>query len=329
MKSRISIAVLLSMLLCIQGSAFAQSAAPGSEKIILDTDIGDDIDDAFALGLLLSSPEVDLLGVTTAYGNTHLRARLAKRYLCGVGECKIPVSAGPEAEQKSVFTQARWAQRYPEQPWPDAISFILDTIRENPGQVTLISIAPLSNVGALIDRDPATFRTLKRVVIMGGSIRRGYGDLGYLPDRGPEAEYNIMMDIPAAKKLFASGVPLYVMPLDSTQLKLDEVKRNVLFSQSTPLTDTLALLYHQWTASTDNPTPTLFDAMAAAYALNPELCPTQPMHIVVDDKGFTRPEPGEPNANVCLQSSPDKFFDFYLHRVLNNKLPDGAPPVQP
>lgn len=320
MKHHISIALSLSLLLLSQGSAFAQSAVPTRDKIIFDTDIGDDIDDAFALGLLLSSPEVDLLGVTTAYGNTHLRARLVKRYLCGVGECSIPVSVGPESASKSIFTQARWAERYPDETRPDAISFILDAIRKNPAQITLISVAPLTNVGALIDRDPATFRKLKRVVIMGGSIRRRFGDLGYLPDRGPEPEYNIRMDIPAARKLFSSGVPLYVMPLDATLLELDEVKRDILFSQSTPLTDTLTLLYYQWTASTQNPTPTLFDAMAVAYALDPDLCPTQPMHILIDDKGYTRTEPGDANSNVCLQSSSDKFFDFYMHRVLNSKM---------
>jgi purine nucleosidase len=327
MKRHISIALSLSVLLFGHGSALAQNVVPTRDKIIFDTDIGDDIDDAFALSLLLSSPEVDLLGVTTAYGNTHLRARLVKRYLCGVRECNIPVSAGPVTESKSIFTQAHWAERYPDRRWPDAIDFTLDEIRKNQGQITLISVAPLTNVGALIDRDPATFRKLKRVVIMGGSIRRRYGDLGYLPDRGPEPEYNIMMDKPAARKLFSSGVPLYVMPLDSTQLKLDEVKRDILFSQSTPLTDTLALLYYQWTVSTQNPTPTLFDAMAVAYALNPDLCPTQPMHIVIDDNGYTRAESGVPNANVCLQSSSDKFFDFYMHRVLNSKMHSDSDPT--
>ena len=332
-KRRISIALLLSALLSIHAATFAQDSAPAPQKVILDTDIGDDIDDAFALGLLLSSPkQVDLLGVTTAYGDTHLRAREVKRYLCEVGKCDISVSAGPETVSKTTFTQARWAERYPEKPWPDAIGFILDAIRKYPGQITLIEIAPQTNIGALIDRDPAAFRKLKRVVMMGGSIYRGYGDLGYLPNRGPDPEYNIRMDVPAAKKLFASGVPIFVMPLDSTQLKLDDVKRDILFSRSTPLTDTLALLYDQWTASTQNPTPTLFDAMAAAYALNPSLCPTRPMRIVVDDQGYTRVVPGPANAQVCLESSPDKFFDFYLHRVLDNTLhppapcPEGAEP---
>ena len=84
------------------------------------------------------------------------------------------------------------------------------------------------NVGAAIDKDAATFRKLKRVVLMGGSVRRGYGDLGYTAPVPPMPEWNILNDVASAQKLFASGVPLYVMPLDSTQLKLDEVKRAFL-----------------------------------------------------------------------------------------------------
>ncbi len=304
------------------GRAFAQTATPamiGPQKIILDTDIGDDIDDAFALALALSSNRVQLLGVTTAWGDTDRRARLVQRFLTQTNHRNIPVAAGLKTTAHSSFTQARWADAYPEpaQGWPNAIDFVLDAIGKNPGQITLVSIAPFSNVGALIDKDPATFRMLKRVVIMGGSIRRGYGDLGYLPNRGPSPEYNILMDIPAARKLFASGVPLYVMPLDSTQLKLDEVMRAKLFSQGTPSTDALALLYQQWTASTGNPTPTLFDAMAVAEVVDPSLCPTQPMRIRIDDQGYTRVEPETPNANVCLRSDSDRFFHFYFHTVLD------------
>lgn len=319
MKSRALLLTLIALLCCCR-RALAQEPAPAPQKVIFDTDIGDDIDDAFALGLLLSSPEVQVLGVTTAYGDTDLRARLTERYLCSVGKSGIPVTAGPRTPTRSPFTQARWAQRFPNRQWPDAIDFTLNEIRKYPGQITLISVAPFSNVGALIDRDPATFRKLKRVVIMGGSIKRGYGDLGYGPAHGPDPEYNILMDIPSAKKLFTSGVPLYVMPLDSTQLKLELTMRNAIFSASKPLTDVLALLYHDWTASTLNPTPTLFDAMAAAYALHPDLCPTTPMHIVVDDKGFTREEPGPPNAQVCLSSDSDKFFHFYIDRILKENL---------
>ncbi len=79
----------------------------------------------------------------------------------------------------------------------------------------------------------------------------------------------------------------------------------------------MALLYQQWTASTGNPTPTLFDAMAVAEVVDPSLCPTQPMRIRIDDQGYTRVEPGTPNANVCLRSDSDRFFHFYFHTVLD------------
>lgn len=297
------------------------------QRVIFDTDIGDDLDDAFALALALSSSKLQVMGVTTAWGDTSLRAQLAARLLAQTGNSEVPVAAGPKTESNSPFTQRRWAEGWPQpkQGWPDAIEFTLELIRRNPGQITLISVSPFSNVGALIDRDAETFRKLKKVIIMGGSIRRGYGDLGYLADHGPDPEYNILLDIPSARKLFASGVPLYVMPLDSTQLKLQEVLRNTLFSQGTPTTDALALLYAQWTASTQNPTPTLFDAMAVAAAIDPGLCPTEPMHIDVDSKGYTRETPGKPNAQVCLNSNSEKFFDFYIHTVLHpSRLPAGT-----
>jgi purine nucleosidase len=314
------IAAAASSGLCQELSTQDTTLRSNPQKIIFDTDIGDDIDDAFALALALSMPKVQILGVTTAWGDTDLRARLTTRFLAQTGHSSIRVAAGPKTHASSQFTQARWARAFPapSNGWPDAIELILNAIRHNPGQITLISVAPFSNVGALIDKDPDTFRKLKQVVIMGGSIRRGYGDLGLAPDHGPDREYNILMDIASARKLFSSGVPLYVMPLDSTQLKLDEVKRNILFSHGSQLTDTLTLLYQQWTAATGNPTPTLFDAMAVASAIDPTLCPTQQMHIDIDDKGYTRRTEGEPNANVCLGSNSDQFFHFYFSAILGD-----------
>jgi len=293
--------------------AQAPRPTPAKTKIILDTDMGDDVDDAFALALALSSPELEIAGITTAWGDTHLRAKLVDRFLAETSHTGVPVAEGLATQSKTPFTQARWAQAGPpSQPHPQAVDFLLRQIHENPGELTLVAIGPLTNIGAAIDQDPATFRKLKRVVLMGGSIRRRYGDLGYAPDRGPEPEYNILSDIPAAQKLFASGVPLFMMPLDSTQLKLDEVKRAILFSAATPLTNALAALYYQW----GQQTPTLFDAMAVAYAIDPTLCPAQPFHIEVDKLGFTRPANGAPNASVCLDSNSEQFFRFLLPRLM-------------
>jgi inosine-uridine nucleoside N-ribohydrolase len=292
--------------------AWPQST-PAPEKIIIDTDIGDDIDDAFAVALALRSPEVEILGISTTFGDTETRARLVDRLLAETGRSGIPVVAGKAAKVDSVFTQRRYAEsgQFAPSSHADAVTFILDRIRRYPAEVTLVAIGPLVNVGALIDKDPATFAKLRRVVLMGGSIERGYGDVGYAPAHGPDSEWNIENDIPSARKLFASGVPVFMMPLDSTQLRLDEVKREILFRSGTPLTDELTLLYHHWGSLT----PTLFDAMAVAYVVKPELCPVKPLRIRVDDEGYTRTESGTPNVQVCLDSDPEVFFRFYLPRV--------------
>jgi inosine-uridine nucleoside N-ribohydrolase len=302
-------------------SSAQQRVATEPRKIIIDTDIGDDVDDAFAVGLALESPELKIVGITSAWGDTKLRARLLDRFLQETGHTDIPVAIGIEKHhpREAAFSQARWAEAGPPtKTHTAAVDFLLAQIRRQPGEITLVAIAPLTNIGAAIDRDPATFRKLKRVVMMGGSIYRGYDNPGGGVKNSPDREYNIAMDVQAAQKLFRSGVPLYVMPLDATQLNLDEGKREQVFTQSTPLTDALGLLYLQWSRVRRLQTPTMFDPMAVAYAMAPELCPTQPLRIVVDDEGYTRPEEGAPNAEVCLQSDATKFFAFFLPRLLKH-----------
>jgi purine nucleosidase len=288
--------------------------AAAREKIIIDTDIGDDIDDGFALALAVKSPELEILGVTTTFGDTETRARIVDRFLGELGRPEIPVMAGKPTAAKGPISQRHYAEggHFSKGSHPDAVAFILDQIRKHPGEITLVTIGPLMNVGAAIDQDAATFRRLKRVVLMGGSIRRGYGDLGYTPPVPAMPEWNILNDVPSAEKLLESGVPLDVMPLDSTQLKLDEVKRAFLFSQGTPLTDQLAVLYHLW----GQETPTLFDAMTVVFLLKPDLCPVTALHIRVDASGFTREEAGPPNAEVCLNSNAEDFFRFYLKTLV-------------
>ncbi len=289
----------------------ATSARP--EKVIIDTDIGDDIDDAFALALAVKSPELQVLGVTTTFGDTEARAKIAERLLTVVGRAEVPVMAGTPTPTKSRMSQRKYGEsgHFGKVSPEEGADFLLDQIRKYPGEITLIAIGPLMNVGAAIDKDAATFQKLKRVVLMGGSIRRGYGDLGYNAPVPPMPEWNILNDVASAQKLFASGVPLFVMPLDSTQLKMDEVKRAFLFSLGTPVTDQLAILYHLW----GQETPTLFDPMTVVFVLKPELCPVQGMRIQVDEKGFTREEPGTPNAQVCLNSNAEDFFKFYLKKM--------------
>ena len=316
---RITATLCLGLVWSVAG--FAQTKpANGPAKVIIDTDIGDDVDDAFAVDLMLVGPEVQVIGISSAWGDTALRARMLDRMLCETGRTEIPVRAGVVTKSTTKFSQAPWASAGIEHPHTDAIAFLLEQINKYPGEITLLTLGPLTNIGAAIDRDPATFRKLKRVVMMGGAIYRGYGDFQYTPPRPPDAEYNIAMDPAAAQKLFRSGVPIYMMPLDSTQIKFDETKRSLLATISTPMTDSLQILVAEWQRISNQVTPTLYDAVAAAYAIDPATCPATPLHIDVDDKGFTRPTPGTPNANVCLEPKEEAFYKLLMPRLLQQKL---------
>jgi inosine-uridine nucleoside N-ribohydrolase len=334
-----------------QQSSAAVATPAEPQLVILDTDIGDDIDDAFALALALRSPELKILGITTAYGDTDLRAKLVERFLGALAERflnaadqRIDVVPGVPTQHDNVFTQAAYAhgrsgplcsgpvsilftpftpeqadrwKRFDEQrKHHDAAGFLLDQIRAHPGEITLIAIGPLFNIQAAIERDPATFRKLKRVVLMGGSVYRGYdGKNG--ERRPPDAEWNINRDPAGAKALLASGVPVFAMPLDSTQIHLEAAERERIFSYGAPLTDQLTLLYHQWVAGTEGHplAPTLYDPVAVTYAIRPDLCPATPLRLEVDEKGFTRPVEGAPNAQVCLKSDKAGFLEFLMGRL--------------
>ena len=294
-----------------KGQAPTTTNVPAKQLVILDTDIGDDIDDTFALALVLHSPELQLLGVETAFGDTELRARLVDRFLAAVGRADIPVMAGVPRKQTNNFSQAAYARQWPERKHKSGVEFLLGQIRAHPDQITLIAIGPLSNIGAAIQRDPTTFKKLKRVVIMGGSVYRGYGD----KPTPPAPEWNILCDPAGAKALFGSGVPVFVMPLDSTQIHLENQALGAIFAHGSPLTDQLTLLYHQWTGAKEWHSPTLFDPVAVTYAIRPDLCPTTPIRLEVDDKGFTKPVAGPPNAQVCLHSDEKGFLELLLGRI--------------
>ncbi len=267
------------------GFAFAVTSlpAPSQVPIILDTDIGTDIDDAFALALIINSPELELLGVTTVAGDTQARARLAAKLLWEAGGRwrKVPVYAGEPGKPQPI-DQTRWANGFTSSAshTSGAVDFMKTEINRRPGKVTIIAIGELTNVAALLKSDPSMARKIKRIAMMGGSVARGYE-----PDSKPEAEWNIKSNPEAAQTVFSSGVPLLMAPLDVTaMLQLDAAGRHRVFTHLTPLTNALTILYHLW----GNETPTLFDPMAVAMLIDPGLCETQKLAIRVDAQGFTR-----------------------------------------
>jgi inosine-uridine nucleoside N-ribohydrolase len=286
--------------------------------VLLDTDIGDDFDDALALALILQSPELDLRGITTVFGDAHTRALIVCRLLYALGRNDIPVASGsaprpvPEFNGQMQYGLRPCFRKRPERA--SAVEFLYNQLKARPGELTLLAVGPLTNVAELLRQHPDCKPWIKRLVIMGGAVR-----VGYQMKPPAEPEWNIKCDPKAAQVVFASGVPLVVAPLDATaHLALGEEARQRLWSAGRPLTNELHALYQLW----DRKTPILFDPLAAALCLTEKFCTLEDMRLEVDDKGLTRAVKGKPNARVATATRRDEFLAWYTDRLTKaNPLP--------
>lgn len=272
--------------------------------IVLDTDIGSDIDDAFAVAMILQSKQLDLKAVTTVSGDTQARARIVAKMLTEGGKPSIPVAAGAP-DQKPAFAQARWAEGFtgPDLVAESAVDLLKQAIDSENNRMVVVAIGPLTNVAALLRQHPEERGRIREIVLMGGSIAHGY-----TPGSGATAEYNIAADPAAARSVFSSGVPIRMAPLDVTAgLQLDETQRQKIFGQHTAITDALQSLYRLW----GEPTPTLHDPMALSLITEPALCKTKRMHVEIGTKGETTPAEGPSNAVVAVETEPGRFISYY------------------
>lgn len=296
--------IRLPALICIISIA-VRAQAP----VLLDTDIGDDIDDAFALALALRSPEIRLTGVTTVFKDAHSRSLIALRLLREAQRPEVLVAAGaarlesPETRGQFQFASG-FNGRPVSEPAPD---FLYAKLKEAPGLITVVAVGPLSNIAALLNRHPDAKTLMKRLVIMGGSVRVGYNAK---PPAQPE--WNIKCDIAAAQAVFRSGVPLTIAPLDATtMIKLEEPLRQAIFTPGTPLVRVLATLYKMW----GKPTPVLYDPVAVTLAFTERFTKMEDLRLDVDEKGITKIVPGAANAHVATSINTGAFLDWYVDRV--------------
>lgn len=300
----------ISMLFC-PAIALAQTRTP----ILLDTDIGSDVDDAFALALALASPELDLKAITTVAGPADDRAWIVCRFLTHASFGPIPVAFGAPPQPE---LGVDWQIQYRRHPAPifnrtqkpakeSAVEVMAATLKASAGKMTLVAIGPLTNVARLLREHRELKDRIERIVLMGGSVRLGYS--GKAP---PEVEWNIKGDIAAARAVFESGVPLTVVPLDATAtVKLSKAERDRLFSAHTRLTFQIQTLYELW----DQETPVLYDPVAVAAVFEPGFCDWEDLALSVDDKGMTVIAPGKANARVAVGVRGDEFCRWYVDRV--------------
>ena len=307
--------IVLGMLLCL-GELCAQEARL---KVILDTDIGDDIDDAWALAFVIAHQNFQPLGITVTHGNTPARAKMACKMLHLTGRGNIPVFVGRQTPQKEYSHQFTWAEDFTDTR-PDAkeaADFIVESVRRNPGEVTVIAVGPLQNLADALRKEPQLGKLVKRVVLMSGCV------YGTRDKQEPIAEWNVLSSVADAQLVYGAGLPLTIVPLDSTtHVRLSDVERERLQKVSSPLTFALEALYRLWLEKPQS-RMTLHDQLAVAETAAPGRFSgkVETLPIWVDDKGFTRvdSQKGKPVA-VCLQPKRDEFMQYYLGELVGQRL---------
>lgn len=315
--------ILVLSFLGLAGMISQPSARAERLKVILDSDLGSDIDDAFALALLLASPELEIVGITLGHGQTDKRARLACRLLHETGREDIPVAVGrptplvvghPEITEPDP-SQFSWAEGFSTVEPIDtpAVDFIAGQLRRSPKQITLISVGPVSNLADLLQKDPEVLQLAKGVYSMFGSFYLGYGGSPV-----PSAEWNVRADIPSARILSSSTAPITYAGLDVTAfVELKAEQRQALWSYRSPLTDALHALYRLW----GRENPILFDPVPIGMVLWPELFRTRAAHVHTTAEGFTViDESRSPNSRLAMSIQTDEFLDRLVDRLLRQDL---------
>lgn len=313
------VAVVISLVIVLLPGYPSLAAEQDRMKVILDVDTGDDIDDAWALAFVIAHKNFEPLGMTMAHGNTPARAKIAAKMLHLTGRSDIPVLVGRQTD-KGVAYQFTWAENFTarqSQPKP-AAEFIVETVKRYPGQVTLIAVGPLENLADALRQEPQLGKYVKRVVLMSGCI---YGKADQ--PATPIAEYNVRVAIADAQLVYSAGLPLTIVPLDSTTLvKLNDNEREQVRKYRSPLTYALESLYRLWIRSPQS-RMTLHDQLAVAEAASPDTFfrKKETLPLVVDDKGFTRidRERGKPVV-ICFEPKRDEFMQYYIAGLTGQRL---------
>jgi len=324
----------LQLLLLFALVGITSCAGPGPHEksaarrvpVILDTDIGDDIDDTWALGLLLKSPELDLKLALGEYGRAQYRAKLLAKFLQTVGRADVPVGIGLHPESGGAGAQAEWVKDYdlrgyPGRVYQDGVQALIDTIMKSPEPVTVICIGPLPNIAAALEREPRIAQRAK-FVGMQGSIRVGYDGSDTV-----SAEWNVKANPQACQHVFASPwKEMTITPLDTCGLvRLDGNRYERVRDSQDPVAATIIENYRIWShhqAEAEAHSTTLFDTVAVYLAIRQDFCEMERLGLRVTDDGYTRIDPaGKPISVATRWTNLDAYRDFLVQRLTQNSSP--------
>lgn len=307
----------------------------GKKKIILDTDPGSDFDDVFAITLAANSPEIDLLGVTIISGKGELRARIALKLLNMLGRADVPVIVG--AEEPLMRKPMPWWTTF--KPWghegvgfltPEddklkptpghAADFIIEKVMQYPGEVTLVPIGPLTNIGLAITKEPKIIGKVKEIVAMGGVVWPEKFEIS------PKLEHNFSSDPHATQLVFESGIPFTMVGLNATlQVVMTKERYAQLRAVNTAVTNALVDMTDRWFEILNREWSELHDPVAVAAVIDRSFVQTKKYYIdlkMEDGILLTKPVarvdfiPAQPpHVDVCIGADGDRVWSFLLERL--------------
>jgi inosine-uridine nucleoside N-ribohydrolase len=348
MKRINACAVLLALLVT------ASAAAQQPQKIIFDTDFAyPPQDDAMALFFVLNSPELEILGITTVAGNQSLNVATADalKVLEATNRGEIPVfpgAASPLNHEGTEWDTKRHGGWYANEPAREppggfakqkkaetrsAIDFLVGTVMQNPGQVTILAIGPLTNIAIAMRMEPRFAGNVKQLVIMGGAIAS-------LPDGGgnhtPNAEFNFYVDPEAAQIVLRSGIPIVLSPLNiSRKARFTKEWYDRIVAVDTPITRLVKDRLGPGFQQRPDRTALMYDQVAAVALVDPTLMKTVELFVDVDinhdanygvSVGAPQIWPGGEGARKMLVQTDldwDRFIKLYVERVTRSK-PDAG-----
>jgi len=307
-----------------------------AKRVILDTDPG--IDDSLAILLALASPELELEAVTVTSGNCTAAQGVVNALgvleLAGAGQVPVaegvglplirPLLTAPETHGDTGLGYARLPAPHRRPVGQHAVDLLIERIMAAPGEISLVAVAPLTNLAMAIRREPAIVRAVREVIVMGGALR-------HAGNTTPQAEFNVYVDPHAAYIVYHSGMPITLVPLDVTyQCVLTRGDVDRLLAVDSPITRFIAdatrfyMEFHDQYQKIQG--CVINDPLALALAFAPDLVVTSQLYVTVDLESemslgktvadFYHAWQKPPNMRVALEVQARRFIDLFVERML-------------
>jgi len=320
------------------------------QKIIIDTDIGTYYDDAFAVLFAAQSPELDILAVTTCYGDTDIRSRIAKKILRVAGRPDIPVCSGIGQplegsalmfgfEGENILYEADWEDGSLAADEKHAVDMIIESVMKYPGEVVVVTLGTVTNIAAAIMKEPAIVDNIKELICMAGVVVPVVDEKGIT--RSPVEEYNFNNDPKAAQLVCNSGINMTLVPIDVTlRVPLSEGQVQRIRNTDTPIANLISDIIEVWPKqerdiymSVGIPTEFtglwLHDPLTIAVAIDRGVITEARLHIDVEfadtlvprdllirhDILRTIPKKLPPNMNVAVDVDSGRFTKEFTEKI--------------